>query len=57
MAEESINEPQDPAEVRFLQFKKQVVDINHNVNLLITTLRNKLEIFGEDGGSNVEEKS
>lgn len=33
-----------------------VVDIIHNMNLLISTLRNKLDIFEEDGGFNVEDR-
>lgn len=33
------------------------MDINHNVNRLILALKNKLGLFGEDGGSNAEDKS
>lgn len=52
MGDESVNEPHDPTEVRFSRFEQQVVDINHNVNLLMAALRNNLGIFGEYGGSN-----
>ena len=57
MGDESINEPRDPAEVRFSQLEEQVADINYNVNLLMEALRNKLGIFGEEGGSNAKDKS
>lgn len=55
MVDESLNEPHDPTEVRFLQLEQQVIDINHNVNLLIEALRNNLAIFREDGSLNVED--
>lgn len=45
MANESINKPHDPIEVRFLRCEQEVVDINYNVNLLMMDLRNKLGIF------------
>lgn len=57
MGDESINEPHDPTNVRFSQLEQQVMNINHNVNLLFITVSNKLGIFGEEGGLNVEEKS
>ena len=57
MANKSINEPCDPTEVRFLRLKQQAADINYYVNLLIVALRNKLGIYGEDWGSNVEVRS
>lgn len=57
MADESVNEPRDPIEVRLSWLKQQVTDINRNVKLLMAALRNKLEIFEEYGGSNVEDKS
>ena len=58
MADKSINEPRDLAEVRFTQLEQQVtyININCNVSLLMAEVNNKLEIFGEDGGSNGEEK-
>ena len=40
-----------------MRLEQQVVDINNNVNLLMAALSNKMGIFGEDGGSNAEEKS
>ena len=57
MIDESVNKPRDTAKLRFLWLEQQVTYINRNVNLLMTTLSNKLRIFGEDGDSNVEEKS
>eukprot|EP00253_Pinus_taeda_P034565 PITA_34565 len=57
MGDEFVNEPCDPAELRFSQLKEQVADINRNVNLLMAALSNKLGIFGEEGGSNAEDKS
>ena len=33
------------------------MDTNCNVNLLMEALNNKMGIFGEDGGSNAEDKS
>ena len=53
---EFVNEPRDPAKVRFTRLE-QVENINHNVNLLMETLNSKLGIFGEEGDLNVEEKS
>ena len=44
-------------EVRFSQLEKEVVDIYHNVDLLMVALRNKLGIFREDGGLDANEKS
>ena len=55
MANESVNEPCDHVEMRFSQLKQQVVDIKHNVNLLMAALSNKMGIFG-DGGLNVDDK-
>lgn len=57
MADESVNEHRDLAKMSFLLLEEEVTDIKHDVNVLMAYLRNKLEIFGEDGGSNVEEKS
>ena len=57
MGDESINEPRDPAEVRFLWLEEKVVDINCNFNLLMMALRNNQGIFGEEGSWNVEDKS
>ena len=57
MVDESVNEPCDPVEVKFWQLEQHFTNVNQNVNLLMAALRNKLGIFGEDGGLNVEEKS
>ncbi len=39
-----------------MHLEQQVVDINHNVNLFMAGLNSKMGIFGEDGGSNAEDK-
>ena len=57
MAKEFVNNPCDPAEERFSRLEQQVIDINHIVKLLMEALRNNIGIFGEDGGSNAEDKS
>ena len=57
MYDEFVNEPCDLVEVRFSRLEEQVTDINHNVNLPMAAPRNKLGIFGEDGGSNAKDKS
>jgi len=57
MGDEFVNEPRDHVELRFSRLKEQVTDINRNVNLPMVALSNNLGIFGEEGGSNVEEKS
>lgn len=57
MGDKTVNEPRDPAEVSFSQLEQIVVDINHNVNLLMLNLSSKLEIFGEEVGLNAEDKS
>lgn len=57
MGDESVNEPCDPTELRFSRLEEQVADINCNVNIFMAALRNKLGIFGEEGGSNAKEKS
>lgn len=49
MADKSVNKPGYPTEERFLWLEQQVTDINHNVNLFMVALSNKLGIFGEDG--------
>ena len=56
MGDEFVNEPHDTAELRFLLLEEQVADINRNVNLLMAALSNRMGIFGEEGGSNVEDK-
>jgi len=50
MGDKSVNEPHDPVEVMFSRLKKEVVDINRNVNILMVALSNKIGIFGEEGG-------
>jgi hypothetical protein len=57
MGDESVNEPRDPAEVRFSRLEQQVTDINHNVNLLMVALRNKLGDIWRRWGFNAEDKS
>jgi len=54
---ESLNNPRNPVEEGFLWLEQKVLDINHNLNLLIETLKNKLGIFIEYGGFNAEDKS
>jgi len=54
VANKSINNPQDHANETFAWMEAQVVDINYNVSLLMVDLTNKLELFGEDEGSNTE---
>lgn len=44
MGDESINDPRDPAEVRFLQLEQQVTDTNRNVNLLMVALSNNMGV-------------
>jgi len=56
MADEYVNKPCDPAEVRFTRFEQQVTDINRNVSLLVAAFNKKMGIFGEDGDSNAEDK-
>jgi hypothetical protein len=52
MADESVhNNPQDLEEERFVRLEMQVVEINHNMNLLIEALEINIEPFGDDGGS------
>lgn len=50
-----MNNPRELVEERFLQLEAQVSYIRHNVDLLVSDLSNKLRLFKEDGGSNVEE--
>ena len=53
MADEYVHKnPRDPTEERFERLKSHVIDINHNMNLLMVALPSKLGIFGDDGGSN-----
>jgi hypothetical protein len=53
MADASIhNNPQDPIEEIFEWFEVQVVDLNHNIILLMAALASKLEPIGDDRGSN-----
>jgi hypothetical protein len=55
MVDESVhNNPRDPAEERFERLEAQVVNISHNMNLLMAALARNLEPFGDDGGSNSE---
>jgi len=57
MTDEPVNEACDPTKVRFMRLEKQVANINHNVSVLMVDLNRKMKIFGEYGGSNVEDKS
>lgn len=57
MVDESENEPCDLAKVRFMLLKQKITNINHNVSFLMVALNSKMGIFGEDGGSNVEDES
>jgi hypothetical protein len=55
MADESVhNNPQYLAEERFARLEDQVVDISHNMSLLIMALANKFGLFREVGGLNLE---
>lgn len=49
--------PQYLAKERFTWLEVQVIDMNHNVILLMKTLTNKLKLFGERGDSSIEVKS
>jgi len=51
------NNPWDLAEESFESLEAQIVDINHNMNLLMAALASKLESFGYYGGSNLEIES
>jgi hypothetical protein len=58
MVNESIhNIPQDLVEEIFETLEAQVADINHNMNLLMVALASKPEPFGDDEGSNSENRS
>jgi hypothetical protein len=46
--------PQDPAEERFVRLEEKVTNISRNMALLITTLSNNLGPFREAKGSNLE---
>jgi hypothetical protein len=58
MVDESIhNNPVDPIEEIFVRLEDQVIDISHNMALLMASIANLLKLFGEFGGSNLETKS
>jgi hypothetical protein len=48
------NNPQDAAKERFLRLEEQVVDISHNMAILMEAPTNKFRPFQEVGGSNSE---
>jgi hypothetical protein len=55
MVNESIHKnPQGPIEERFLRMEEQVVNIYHNMSLLMVTLTSKIIQFEEVGGSKYE---
>jgi hypothetical protein len=51
------NNPQDRVEESFDRLEAQAINISHNMNLLMAALANKLRLFRDDGGSNIEIKS
>lgn len=55
MANKSIKNPRDVSNERFSRLEEENVDINHNMNLLMQDLENKLGA-NEDGCSNSEVK-
>lgn len=57
MCDEYVNKYHDSLDMRFSWLEEQVTDINRNVKLLMVALRNRLGIFGGEGGLNAEEKS
>jgi len=57
MVDESMNNPPNPTKERFSQEEAQVVDIKHNVNLLVVALTNHLKLFEENGGCNIKVRS
>jgi len=57
MDDEFVNNCIGPVKERFSQLEAQVIDISHNVNLLMPVLRNKLGIFKENGGTNAKDQS
>lgn len=57
MANEYVNKPLNHVEERFSLQEVQVADINHNVNILMSAMRKNIGLFGEYGGSNVEDRS
>jgi hypothetical protein len=46
--------PPDAVEEIFARLEEQVIDISHNMALLMVALENKFRPFGEVGGSNSE---
>lgn len=50
MVNEVVNNPHDPTKDRFARLEAQVVDINHNVRLLMVDLTNKVDLFRVYGG-------
>lgn len=48
MADEFVNELYDVVKVRFTRSEQRVADINHNANIPMVGLNNKLGICGED---------
>jgi hypothetical protein len=58
MVEKSVhNNPQDPIEEIFERLEVQVTDIGHNMKLLMEYPTDKVGIFRDDGGSNLEIRS
>lgn len=56
MVDEYVNEPRDPAKVRFLCLEQQIMDINCNINLLMEALSNKFWIL-ENMGVRMQRKN
>jgi hypothetical protein len=53
VAEEFVhNNPRDSTEEIFERLEAWIIDINHNMNLLMVALKSKLRLFKDDGGSN-----
>jgi hypothetical protein len=46
------NNPQNPTKEILERLEAYVVDINHNMNLLVASLACKIRPFKDDGGSN-----
>jgi hypothetical protein len=46
------NNPRYPTEEIFVRMEEQVVDISHNMSLLMATLERNVRPYGEVGGSN-----
>lgn len=57
MVDKSMNGTYDLTEEKFWKLKAHAAYISHYMNILTSALSNKLQIFGEYGGYNVEDKS